>query len=119
MSHMQKSIIIIIFCLFSLAVLSGFSNHAYLQNRQNCIEPFQEPWLITASDLICKTFLTGTRKCCQQINGNVMNWTCLIYWTVFLDAQFISLSLSLSLSHTERLYYCMSYCLVNCVLLYI
>lgn len=102
MSHMQKSQFIIIMVLFSLAVLSGFSNHMYLQNRHKCIEPLQEPWLNPASDLICKTFqnfwklIEWKQKSCQQMYGNVMNWTCQICWTVFIDAKFISLSHSLS-----------------------
>lgn len=118
--------------LFSLAVLSGFINHMYLQNRHKCIEPLQEPWLNPASDLICKTcqnfwkLIEWKQKNCQPMYGNVMNWTCRICWTVFIDAKFISLShtlfgfgLSFSLARSWKDYHCMSYCLVNCVVLYI
>lgn len=116
--HICKTQIIIVFVFFSF--LGCFSNHVYLQNRHKCIEPFQEPWLIPASDLICKMFLKTDRKkqrCCRQMYGNIMNCTCVGYaepfyiFSVHLSFYVFNLFLSLSLSLSESWEDCITACL--------
>ncbi len=94
----EKSQFIIIMVLFSLAVLSGFINHMYLQNRHKCIEPLQEPWLRSHMQNVSELLKTDWMEA-EELSTNVWKcyelWTCPICWTVFIDAKIMSFSHSL------------------------
>ncbi len=96
--HISKSQFIIIMVLFSLAVLSGFINHMYLQNRHKCIEPLQEPWLRSHMQNVSELLKTDWMEA-EELSTNVWKcyelWTCPICWTVFIDAKIMSFSHSL------------------------